>query len=215
MKSYIIMICLLAMLAPAAEVRAQTAAPAAETGEAISTASVPQSRAARRSWTADRRDFVVGDIITVLLDEFTLASADLSDVAFDRRRRDVDIAVGGSGLAASIPATGAGFSTRNDADSRRRGEASRANQFRGEISVRVTEIGPNGLMRVEGEKLVAVDKNQQEIQLSGWVRPEDVSAGNLIESYRVGDAQLVYSSKGSLGKPKGGILGRILGAIWP
>jgi flagellar basal body L-ring protein FlgH len=42
-----------------------------------------------------------------------------------------------------------------------------------------------------------------------------VSAQNQVESWRVADAQLLYTSEGSLGKPKGSIIGRILGAVWP
>src|SRR5690606_6908769 len=37
------------------------------------------------SWTGDRRHFQVGDIITVLIDEQTIASADRSNVAADDR----------------------------------------------------------------------------------------------------------------------------------
>ncbi len=62
---------------------------------------------------------------------------------------------------------------------------------------------------------VDVDKNKQEITFTGWVRPEDVSAQNAVDSWRVADAQLVYAGKGPLGKPKGGIVGRVLGMVWP
>lgn len=175
----------------------------------------PARRAVRQSWTADRRAFAVGDVITVLVDESTRASADKDNFATQSRRRDADFVVSGSGAAAALPAAGAGFGTRNDGDSRERGEAFRRSDFRGEISVRVVAVEPGGLLQVKGEKTVSVDKDRQEITLSGYVRPQDVSSGNVVESWRVGDAELVYSSKGSLGKPRGGILSRIVGLVWP
>src|SRR5687767_5432595 len=61
--------------------------------------SVPQS------WTADRRDFVEGDVITVIIDEFTSASSAQGDFASDRRYRD--LGVGASQTIAPMPAVGA------------------------------------------------------------------------------------------------------------
>ena len=45
------------------------------------------------------------------------------------------------------------------------------------------------------------------------VRP--VSTTDYAESARVADAQIVYTAQGSLGKPKTGIITRILGVVWP
>ena len=120
--------------------------------------------------------------------------------------------------AAACVAAGAGAIHLHprDPDSRRRGDALRQNRFRGEVSVRVVAVdAATGLLQVRGEKLVNVDRNRQGIELSGWVRPQDVSSANLVDSWRVADAQLVYTSKGSLARPKGGIVSRILGALWP
>jgi flagellar L-ring protein precursor FlgH len=55
----------------------------------------------------------------------------------------------------------------------------------------------------------------QDIAFTGWVRAQDVSTSNVIESSRVADAQLGYASPGPLGKPKQGMITKILGAFWP
>jgi flagellar basal body L-ring protein FlgH len=47
------------------------------------------------------------------------------------------------------------------------------------------------------------------------VRPQDISARNLVESWRLADAELLYESTGDLGNPKKGIITRILGILWP
>jgi flagellar basal body L-ring protein FlgH len=49
--------------------------------------------------------------------------------------------------------------------------------------------------------------------LRGFIRPQDVSPTNMINSWRIGEAELVYTTKGT--GPKGGIIGRLLGMIWP
>ena len=172
-----------------------------------------QAKAPRRSWTADKQDFAVGDVITVLIDELTVASANKGTSASDHRGRDLGLGAAQS-VGASLPSIGADVSSTSSAESQQRGEATQANHFQGEMTVRVTEI-ENGLLRVEGLKQVNVDGSKQEMSLKGWVRPQDVSGRNMIDSWRVGDAELTYTSSGSLGKPAGGILGRILGAVWP
>jgi flagellar L-ring protein precursor FlgH len=171
------------------------------------------TRPVRRSWTSSRRDLVVGDIVTVLVDEYTLASANKDYTAVDYKRRNASVKVETPGDAAAP--MGGGFNTRNDGESTQHGATSRQNRFRSEISVRVVEIGANGLARVEGTKLVDVDKNRQEVAFKGWVRPQDLSSLNQVESWKVADASLVYTAKGQLGKPRGGIIGRAIGAIWP
>ncbi|MBW3627775.1 MAG: flagellar basal body L-ring protein FlgH [Gemmatimonadetes bacterium] len=168
----------------------------------------------RRSWTADRQEFAVGDVITVLIDEYTVAAANRDNFASNRRHRDLSLGVAQS-ISASVPPLAADVSSSSRAESSQRGEAVQENRFQGEMTVRVTEVEPSGLLRVEGIKLVDIDNSKQELALRGWVRPQDVSARNMVDSWRLGDAELTYTSKGSLGKPRGGIIGKILGSVWP
>jgi flagellar L-ring protein FlgH len=171
------------------------------------------ARRPRLSWTADRREFAVGDVLTVVIDEYALASANKTDVAQDLRSRDLDLGMRGSGPGGAFPSAGASVGSVNDADSRQRGDAVRQNRFQTEMTVQVIGLEPGGLLRVEGKKVMKLDKGEQELSLSGVVRPEDVSTSNLVDSWRIAEAELVYASSGL--QPRGGILGRILGAIWP
>ena len=169
-------------------------------------------RAPRQSWTADRRAFAVGDVITVLIDEQTIATAAAGNYAADQRFRDLAANVGTS--YSGYSRASASLGTVNDAESRQRGEATRRNRFVGEITVRVVGV-EGGLLRIEGSRRTSVDDNVQEMKLTGWVRPQDVTPDNLVESWRIGDADLTYTSSGDLNKPRGGFITRLLGAIWP
>jgi flagellar L-ring protein precursor FlgH len=60
-----------------------------------------------------------------------------------------------------------------------------------------------------------IDKNEQLVTLTGWVRPQDVSPQNVVESLRVADAALTYQAKGNLDKPRGGFLSKLVGKLWP
>jgi flagellar L-ring protein precursor FlgH len=164
----------------------------------------------RESWTADRRNFVVGDIITILIDDYTISTAVKENSATDNRTR-------GLSVNAKLPTSSkqVGLDARNTADQQQRGQARRENRFQNEMSVRVVAVGPNGLLQVKGTKKIDVDKALQDIVFTGWVRAQDVSTSNVIESSRVADAQLGYASPGPLGKPKQGMITKILGALWP
>lgn len=166
----------------------------------------------RQSWTSDRIRLKVGDVVTVLIDERTLASANLRENASDRRRRDMAAGVSlpeGEQMAGSL-------GTNRDVESRRSGESVRGNSISGEISARVKSISPTGMLELEGEKDLRVDRGRQRIIISGWVRPNDIAvATNTVESWRLADAQIRLRQSGRLGKPRGGIIGAIVGLVWP
>ncbi|NLG61399.1 MAG: flagellar basal body L-ring protein FlgH [Candidatus Cloacimonetes bacterium] len=167
------------------------------------------------SWTGDRRHFEVGDIITVLIDEQTIASADRSNVAADDRTSV--LALDGGFRAGTGGTNGARASVRstNSADSRQRGQARRSDRLAAEITVRVVEVEPNGVLRLEGTKTLRIDEGEQSITLTGLARAHDVSARNVIESWRLADAQIAYTSNGKFAQPKRSLISRIIGILWP
>jgi flagellar L-ring protein precursor FlgH len=83
------------------------------------------------------------------------------------------------------------------------------------MSARVVAIAPNGLMQLKGTKGIFVEQSKVNLTLSGWVRVQDVSPQNIVQSFRMADANLDYQAEGPLGKAKSGIIGRLLGAFWP
>lgn len=164
----------------------------------------------RQSWTSDRMPLAVGDVVTIMLDEHVLATSNLSNLADDRRSRKLD-----AGLTMPQASQQGAFSTQSAGHSQSEGRASRANDFVGAISARVVAVSPTGLLQVQGTKFVALDKTTEEIGISGWIRPDDVSIDNTVESRRIADARLSYHSTGGADKPRSGIISRVLGWIWP
>lgn len=179
---------------------------------AMLVASGTEASAQRQSWTSDRRDYGVGDVLTVLIDEYTMAAANQGTFASDRRFRDLGVDAS-QNVSSAFPSAGAGVSSTSQSESRQRGEATRQNRFQGEMTVRVLSVEEGGMLRVEGRKVVKIDRISEELVLRGLIRPQDVSAANMVDSWRVGDAELTYSTSGH--SPRGGLIGRLLGAIWP
>jgi flagellar L-ring protein precursor FlgH len=179
---------------------------ATQNAPALTSTAVP----GRQSWLSDRRDYHLGDIVTVLVDEYTLTSLDKEVNATENRQRTL-------GLGMSTPTSNKSFgiNSNNGNQSRNSGLDARTNRLTTDMSARVVAIGPNGVMQLKGTKMIKVEESKVNLTLTGWVRVQDVAPDNSIQSYRMADADLDYQAEGPLGKAKSGIIGRLLGAFWP
>lgn len=148
-----------------------------------------------RSWFENVRARRVGDILMVNLVEDTEAKASNSGSLSKQNSTSITNPVlfgnafraGGTNLGQSLESS-SGFT--GDADS------TQNNEFSGSISVMVTEVLPNGYLRVRGEKRIGMTAGNEYIRVSGIVRPEDIDLRNTVESTRVADATLIYVGDG-------------------
>ena len=96
------------------------------------------------------------------------------------------------------------------------GQTNRQAQLTARIAAVVAEVLPSGLLRVEGEKIISVNNEEQVMVLSGLVRPRDISSDNEVLSSKIAQMRVDYYGKGTVGEAQyGGWLGRILRIIWP
>jgi flagellar L-ring protein precursor FlgH len=170
----------------------------------------PVRTLARVSWVADRVPIHVGDLLTVVVDEQTTAHEQVSQTAQGTRSQTGTLNARVNGDDA-VKDTKIAFGL--DGQSRDVGDARRLGDLTATLTVRVTEIGADGLARIEGGKKVTVDGRPQQITLKGLVRPEDVEAGNRIASCRIADADIAYTGKKIA--PRTGFIGKLLGMLWP
>jgi flagellar L-ring protein precursor FlgH len=84
------------------------------------------------------------------------------------------------------------------------------------VSVVVEDIYPNGNLLVIGTRVREVTGDKQIIQVSGIVRPSDISYANTIPSGRVANFKMIAISDGPTGDyNKPGWFGAILDFLWP
>ena len=80
----------------------------------------------------------------------------------------------------------------------------------------VVEVLPGGILRVEGEKIISVNQEEQVMVISGLIRPRDINSKNEIDSSKVANVRIDYYGRGIVGEAqKGGWLGRIVREVWP
>ena len=105
--------------------------------------------------------------------------------------------------------TGAGLKLGNSATGGT--STSRSGKLIGTITAQVVEVLPNGDLRIRGVREVSVNREKEQMTVTGIVRQRDISPGNTIPSTMVADAQIVLGRH--LYRRKGRRLQNALGRI--
>ncbi|MBX8495382.1 flagellar basal body L-ring protein FlgH [Pseudomonas cichorii] len=134
-----------------------------------------------RSLTGDRRGYHLGDTLTVLVVESTTAQSAAGTGADSNTDISARTGLNGSNHQASLGLRG---------DTNGAGQTNRSGQIRTNVSVRIIEQLPEGLLRVSGEQRVTVNDEKQQVRITGLVRPDDIAYNNTVFSYRLADAQI-------------------------
>lgn len=158
----------------------------------------PPARAARGDFLqgglfADDRSLVVGQVLTVVIVESGSGS---NSASINTKREDgLSVSASGSGgpLTFVPPISG---STTGANEHKAKGTNARSSSLNGTITVEIVAIEPNGLLVIEGQRIVELDGEEQITAISGRVRPADVGADNTVFSYLVADAVIRYSGRG-------------------
>ena len=96
------------------------------------------------------------------------------------------------------------------------GKADQEASLTGSVAVSVVSVMANGNLVLRGEKQVALTEGAEIIQVSGIIRPEDVSAVNTVQSRRLANAQISYRGSGDLASTaKAGWGTSALMKLWP
>ncbi len=135
----------------------------------------------------DRRARHVGDILTITIVETTSASG----------KSGTTMENTGS-LAVTSPAITGGLSGSSSVKSGNKSDASGTNTFSGTLTSTVTEVLPNGNLRVAGEKQVSIRHSNEYVRFSGMVSAVDISSTNSVPSTKVADVHLEYKGATNL-----------------
>jgi flagellar L-ring protein precursor FlgH len=161
----------------------------------------------------------VGDIITVKLQEVTSAKKNATTGADKSNTTEIGISrlLGGTVGAAVGGVNFLGDSALESTHKfKGKGDASQSNSIRGDITVTVTEIIPNGNLIVRGEKWVTINQGEEVVRFAGIVRPSDIRTDNTILSTKVADARIIYSGDGVVNEAtQQGWLSRFFSKYWP
>lgn len=158
----------------------------------------------------------IGDLITIVLSEQTVSN------------KSANVGVGKSSeVSLPSPTILGGAVTLNgrtlesnfaqERDFNGEADAAQSNSLRGNITVTVVDVWPNGTLVVRGEKWMTLNRGSELIRISGLVRPDDVNNDNEVVSTKIANAQITYTGTGELAaSQKMGYMSRFFNSgYWP
>ena len=149
------------------------------------------------AWFGRGRNYQVGDIITVLLQESTQAARTQNTDVSREAKNTLP-----SGMSTQVgkmsPFLNGVDLTNNKSSSTGKGQADQQASLAGSVAVTVVEILANGNLVIRGEKKLGLSEGTEVIQVSGVIRPEDVGPNSTVQSRRLANAQIAYRGSGDL-----------------
>lgn len=160
---------------------------------------------------SDHKAHAVGDIVTIVISENSTATR--SGASSNGKSGDFSTAVNTSLL--DMIGLHINNSGKGSDDFKSAGSISNTNQVSATITATVTEVKPNGDMVITGKQTIKQNGEEQQIILSGRVRPEDITTDNTISSKLMADAQINIVGKGPLAsKQRQGLLTQLFNLIF-
>jgi len=169
-----------------------------------------------RSLYEDRLARRVGDVLSVVLSERTTSSKTADTDLSKENTISID-----EPTILGLPVGFKDYSVATSVNQSREftGESAsdQSNSLNGSIAVTVSDILPNGLLVVRGEKWMTLNNGEEYIRVRGLVRPEDIQPDNSVQSTRLADARITYSGTGEFADTnKQGWLSRFFNTVfWP
>lgn len=174
---------------------------------------------------SDRKAMNVNDIVTVVISETTTqsssASKNLSDKNSDALGAGLVTNPGNAaGLSSIIKQinkfTNIGFQADSTNSFTGSGSNARNETFTTTISARIIKVLKNGNYFIEGGRELLINGDKQIIQVSGVIRPYDITQSNQIDSKYIADARILYKTQGEIEratkKPYGS---KFFKSLWP
>lgn len=156
----------------------------------------------------DSRAHAVGDLVTVLVEENAEAKGEAKSEASRTHNNSSGVSVlpfvSGQLATRGIDLTPTGLmDTDSDRDFKGKGKNERKDKLSASIAAVVTQVLPNGLLVIRGQREVMVNYEKQVMQLTGIVRAEDITSTNTVPSSKIAEARIAYVGDGVMDSAQG------------
>jgi flagellar L-ring protein precursor FlgH len=156
-----------------------------------------------RSFFRDPRASKVGDIITVSIDIGDQAKIANTTTRTTAATEDANL-TNFLGLESQIPKVLPGADPSSlvkggsDSSNTGSGSVNRSESITLTVAALVTQVLANGNLVIQGQQEVRVNNEVRELNVSGIVRPEDISSTNTILHTQIAEARISYGGRGQL-----------------
>lgn len=157
-----------------------------------------------RAFFRDQRASRVGDILTVVIsiDEKAQLNNETKTTRANTETADATSLMGFEKKLKGILPDTVDPTSLVDANSTRsndgKGSVDRSEKINLRVAATVTQVLPNGNFVVAGKQQVVVNFDLRELQVSGVVRPEDISSENTVSYDQIAEARIAYGGRGQI-----------------
>jgi len=169
----------------------------------------------------DPKAHAVGDLVTVLVAENASATRQLGTKKSKKSSHKTAITAA-LGYETSLSAKNPNFKPStaldlsNDKSFDGSGQTTNSDTLTASVTSVVTEVFPNGNMRIVGRRQVTINDQPQALTFTGVIRPFDITSDNSIPSSKVAQAVISYGGGGELASvAHEGWLAQTLDVVWP
>ena len=157
------------------------------------------------SMYSDQKAWQIGDNVTVYILESSVAQSKAGDTADRKTTIGADLKTFNTEKGLDLGLSG---------DSDNSGSTKREGNIQARITANVTEIDKAGRLFIQGSQDILINDEKQKITLSGWLRPKDITAQNIVLSSRLASSQIDYEGYGDVTmNRKPGIIKRLFMTI--
>ena len=167
-------------------------------------------------FATERKASKIGDIVTVALNESFNASKSQSAASGKTDSFGVTLPTGllNDLLGKGVKDADYGFGSTQAFNGT--GTASQSNAITGLVSASVVRVFDNGNLEVLGQKKLTLNNGDEYVRVRGMVRPQDIGAGNIVNSNRLANAEITYIGAGEVADTaKRGWLSKLVTAVSP
>ena len=167
-------------------------------------------------FATERKASKVGDIVTVALNESFNASKSQSAATGKTDSFGVTLPTGLLNDLVGKSAKAADYGFWSTQAFNGTGTASQSNAITGLVSASVVRVFDNGNLEVLGQKKLTLNNGDEYVRVRGMVRPQDIGAGNIVNSNRLANAEITYIGAGEVADTaKRGWLSRLVTVVSP
>lgn len=161
-------------------------------------------RQGSRAFFDDQRAGKVGDILTVAID--ISDEAKLNNQTTQARDGGNNAALnnflGYEGLLDHVFPNGIDPSSlvksNSTTDTSGSGAINRKDDIKLRVAAIITQVLPNGNLVLRGSQQVRVNFEMRELEVTGIIRPEDITTGNEVDYDKIAEARIAYGGKGTI-----------------
>ncbi|MFQ6613996.1 MAG: flagellar basal body L-ring protein FlgH, partial [Fidelibacterota bacterium] len=148
-----------------------------------------------KSLYADVKAHNIGDVVMVLISETANAAQESKVNNSQKSSASANGGISGN-LTSFLPLFGASTDLANSHNGT--AGTQQKDQLKGKMTATIVDKLENGMLKIEGERIVEVNGEKNRMHLEGLIRSRDIGTDNTVYSYNIAQAKIIYK-KDNLG----------------